>query len=283
MLADNSEQIAEWNGALGQRWVAMQREIDRIVMPFGDAALKAAAPQPGERVIDVGCGCGDTSIEIARIVGETGSVLGIDVSQPMLEVARSSGALANCAHLAFRHGDASEAELPANTDLLFSRFGVMFFTQPSQAFSHLRRSLRPGGRCVFVCWRAPRDNAWAMTPLSAARAAMRVTPAPANPDAPGPFAFADEERLRAILSGAGFGAIDVQRFDAALSLGATPRSAAEGAVQIGPVSRFVREVGVEHLPIILDAVERTLAPLAAPDGHVSLNGSTWIVSATNPA
>src|SRR5438270_7350001 len=283
MAGDNSEQIAEWNGALGQRWVAMQQEIDRIVVPFGDAALRAAAPQPGERVIDIGCGCGDTSIQIARMVGATGSVLGIDVSQPMLEVARSRGALANGAHLAFRNGDVSETELPANIDLLFSRFGVMFFSQPSPTFSHLRQSLRADGRCVFVCWRAPRDNAWAMTPLSAARTARGVTPAPADPDAPGPFAFADEERLRAILSGAGFRAIDVQRFDAALSLGATPRSAAEGAVQIGPVSRFVREMGVEHLPTILDAVERALAPLAAPDGHISLNGSTWIVSATNPA
>jgi SAM-dependent methyltransferase len=283
MPIDNAEQIAEWNGALGQRWVSMQQEIDRIVVPFGNAALKAAAPQPGERVIDIGCGCGDTSIEIARIVGAAGAVLGIDVSQPMLEVARARGALANCAKLAFRDGDASEAALPANFDLLFSRFGVMFFSQPSQAFSHLRKSLRTRGRCAFVCWRTPRDNAWAMTPLSAARTAMGVTPAPADPHAPGPFAFADEDRLRAILSDAGFRAIDVQRFDAALSLGATPRSAAEGAVQIGPVSRFVREVGAEHLPIILDAVERALAPLAAPDGHVSLNGSTWIVTATNPA
>jgi hypothetical protein len=111
---------------------------------------------------------------------------------------------------------------------------------------------------------------------------MGVTPTPTDPDAPGPFSFADEERLRTILSGAGFGAIDVQRFDAALSLGATPRSAAESVVQIGPASRFVREVGVEHLPIILDAVEHALARLAAPDGHVSLNGSAWIVSATNP-
>jgi len=283
MAADNSEQIAEWNGALGQRWVAMQRDIDRIVMPFGDAALKAAAPQPGERVIDIGCGCGDTSIEIARLVGAAGSVLGVDVSQPMLEVARAHGALANCAHLAFRDGDASEAELPANIDLLFSRFGVMFFSQPSPAFSHLRKSLRAGGRCVFVCWRTPRDNPWAMTPLAAARTAMGVTPTPADPNAPGPFAFADEERLCDILSSAGFGAIDVQRFDAAIALGATSRSAAENVVQIGPVSRLVREVGAEHLPIILDAVERTLAPLAAADGHVSLNGSTWIVAATNPA
>jgi ubiquinone/menaquinone biosynthesis C-methylase UbiE len=282
MPADNSEQIAEWNGELGARWVAMQREIDRIVAPFGDAALKAAAPQPGERVIDIGCGCGDNTIEIARIVGEAGAVLGIDVSRPMLEVARSRGALANCAHLAFREGDASEAELPAGSDLLFSRFGVMFFSQPPQAFSHLRKSLRKDGRFVFVCWRAPRDNPWAMTPLAAARTAMASRPA-RHPYAPGPFAFADDERLRAILSRAGFGAIDVQRCDRAISIGATPRSAAEGAVQIGPVARLVREVGAEHLPRIRDAVERTLASLAAPDGQVSLNGSAWIVSATNPA
>ena len=282
MPTDNSEQIAEWNGALGQRWVAMQREIDHIVVPFGDAALKIAAPQPGERVIDIGCGCGDTSLDIARIVGKAGAVLGIDVSTPMLEVARSRAALADCAHLVFREGDASEAGLPANTDLLFSRFGMMFFSHPTQALSHLRGSLRAGGRCVFVCWRAPRDNAWAMVPLAAARAAMGVTPAPADPNAPGPFAFADEQRLRAILSGAGFDAVDVQRFDAALSLGATPRAAAESAVQIGAVSRFVREVGIEHLPVIVEAVERALGPLAAMDGHVSLNGSTWIVSVTNP-
>ena len=282
MPADNSEQIAEWNGALGERWVAMRQEIDRFVVPFGNAALKVAAPQPGERAIDIGCGCGDTAIEIARMVGAAGAVLGLDVSQPMLAAARSRGALANCAHLAFRDGDASEAALPANTDLLFSRFGVMFFSQPAPAFRHLRESLRADGRCVFVCWRTPRDNPWAMTPLSAARAAMGITPAPADPDAPGPFAFADDGRLRAILSDAGFGDIDVQRFDAAISVGATPRSAAESVVQVGPVSRLVREVGAEHLPVIVDAVERALAPLAAPDGHVSLNGSTWIASATNP-
>ena len=281
MPTDNSEQIAEWNGTLGQRWVTMQQEFDRIVVPFGHAALNAAAPQSGERVIDIGCGCGETSIELARIVGAAGTVLGIDVSRPMLEVARSRGASANGANLAFRECDASEAELPANIDLLFSRFGVMFFSEPFAAFSHLRKSLRKAGRCVFVCWRTPRDNTWAMTPLSAARAAMGITPAPADPHAPGPFAFADDDRVRAILSAAGFGAIDVQRLDAAIYVGATPRSAAENAVQIGPVARLVREVGSEHLPVITDAVERALAPLAAPNGHVSLKGSTWIVSATN--
>src|SRR5207237_2709807 len=190
-------------GALGQRWVAMRQEIDRLVVPFGNAALEAAAPQPGERAIDIGCGCGDTAIEIARMVGAAGAVLGIDVSRPMLAVARSRGALANCAHLTFRDGDASEAALPSNTDLLFSRFGVMFFSQPAPAFSHLRKSLRAGGRCVFVCWRTPRDNPWAMTPLAAARTAMGVTHEPADPNATGPFAFTDEVRLRDSITLAG--------------------------------------------------------------------------------
>lgn len=283
MPIDNSEQIAEWNGVLGQRWVAMQREIDRVVAPFGDAALKAADPQPGERVIDVGCGCGDTSIEIARIVGKSGAVLGVDVSTPMLEVARSRAAQMDCTNLAFHEGDASKASFTADADLLFSRFGVMFFGQPVRALTHLRASLRHGGRCVFVCWRAPRDNAWAMVPLSAARAAMNITAAPADPEAPGPFAFADEHRLRTILSGAGFGNVEIQRFDAAIFLGVTPRSAAEAMVQIGPVSRLLRETGIEHRPIILEAVEQALSAHASSDGHVSLNGSTWIVSGTSRA
>ncbi len=268
---------------MGARWVSMQREIDAIVAPFGAAALKLAAPRPGERVIDVGCGCGDTSIEIARIVGKAGAVLGVDVSQPMLDVARSHPALAELPQLSFLEGDASQADFPTNTDLLFSRFGVMFFSEPAQGFSHMRTSLRQGGRCVFACWRAPRDNAWAMVPLSAARMAMGVKPTPADPNAPGPFAFADEERLRGILAAAGFDAIDVQRMDVPLALGASPRVAAEHVLQIGPASRFVREVGVDHLPVILAAVERALSEVAAPDGHVSLNGSTWIVSASNPA
>jgi len=283
MPADNTEQIAEWNGAQGQRWADMQREIEAVVVPFGRAALAAAAAQPGERVVDIGCGCGDTSFELAGTVGAQGAVLGIDVSRPMLAVARVRAALDPWPHLAFSDADASEAELPARNDLLFSRFGVMFFSQPAAAFSHLRKALRPGGRCVFVCWRTPRDNPWAMTPLVAARQAMGVSPAPADPHAPGPFAFADEDRLRAILTQAGFGSIAVQRFNASISLGPTPRAAAEAALRVGPASRFVAEVGALHLPTILEAVERALTPLAAPDGQVSLNGSTWIVSASSPA
>jgi SAM-dependent methyltransferase len=281
MAADNAQQIADWNGEQGRKWAELQLTLDVLVSPFGDAALRTAAPRLGERVIDVGCGCGDTSIALAQRVGAAGVVLGIDVSQPMLEVARSRAA--GWAQLSFVEADAAAAVLPGGVDLLYSRFGLMFFAEPTAAFTHLRGALRPGGRCVFVCWRTPRDNPWAMTPLLAARQVLGITPAPVDPHAPGPFAFADDVRLRGILVDAGFSGIDIRRFDAPVPLGATPRAAAESTAQIGPVGRLVREVGVEHLPKILDAVERVLIPLAAPDGQVSLTGSTWVVSASNPA
>lgn len=282
MPNDNAEQIAEWNGALGQRWAESQRETDAVVAAFGQAALQRAAAQPGERVIDIGCGCGDTSLELARRVGEGGRVLGVDVSRPMLEVARARAAAAGLRQLDFDEADASAAPLPVGSDLLYSRFGVMFFADPLAAFVHLRAALRPGGRLVFVCWRAPRDNAWAMAPLMAARRALGITPPPADPLAPGPFAFADGERTRSILADAGFAAIELQRVDAPIRIGATPREAAEAAVRLGPTARLVREVGTDHLPAILQGIERELASQAAADGQVSLGGSTWLVSGAVP-
>ena len=282
MSTENAEQIAEWNGQLGQRWATLQREIDGIVVPFGEAAMQAAAPQPGERVLDIGCGCGDTSIELARRVGASGRVLGVDVSQPMLAVARERAAEIDHAGLSFELADASEAALPAGCDLLFSRFGVMFFAQPVPAWRHLRSALRPGGRAVFVCWRPPRDNAWAMAPLVAARQALDITQPPTDPHAPGPFAFADDVRLRGILQDAGFADIGIQRFDALVWLGASAREAADNASRVGPTSRLLRELGDAALPVALPAIEKALAALADADGAVRLAGSTWVVSALNP-
>jgi len=282
MATANEDQIAEWNGTLGQGWATMQTEIDRIVGPFGDAALKAAAARPGERVVDIGCGCGDTSIELARSVGDRGTVLGVDVSRPMLDVARARAAQERLdGRLSFVDADASSAALPSGQDLLYSRFGVMFFDQPTQALTHLRKALRTGGRCVFVCWRTPSDNPWAMTPLVAARKALNVTPAPTDPTAPGPFAFADDARLRRILADAGFENMALDRFDTPVVVGPSLRAATEGSLRIGPTARLAREVGPQHSATILRAVESALAPFVAPDGSVRLTGSTWIVSATN--
>lgn len=283
MANDNAEQIAEWNGALGQRWAEWQAELNLMASPFGSAALDAAAPRVGERVIDVGCGCGDTSIQLARAVGSEGRVLGIDVSSPMLTVARASAEREHVDNVAFLEADASQAPLPDDTDLVYSRFGTMFFCNPAMAFARLRASLRPGGRMVFVCWRTPRDNDWAMTPLSAARRALGIEAVPSDPDAPGPFAFADADRVRALLSEAAFENIQIKRFDASIWLGRDARSAAENALRIGPTSRLAREAGTEHRETIRQAVEAALAARAAEDGSVRLNGSTWIVSAEQAA
>ncbi|MEO6742920.1 MAG: class I SAM-dependent methyltransferase [Caldimonas sp.] len=284
MATANEDQIAEWNGTLGQGWATMQTEIDRIVRPFGDAALKAAAACPGERVVDIGCGCGDTSIELARSVGDRGSVLGVDVSRPMLDVARARATQERLdGMLSFVDADASSAALPSGQDLLYSRFGVMFFDQPTQAFTHMRHALRTGGRCVFVCWRTPSDNPWAMTPLVAARKALNVTPAPTDPTTPGPFAFADGARLRRILADAGFQRIALDRFDTSVIVGPSLRAATEGSLRMGPTARLAREVGPQHSATILRAVESALAPFAGADGAVRLTGSTWIASATNGA
>ena len=181
MNKDNLDQISDWNGAVGRQWAALQLDLDAMIKPFGDAALVVAAAKPGQGVIDIGCGCGDTSIALAREVGQLGSVLGIDVSLPMLEVARVRAATAQLPNLDFSHADASTAELPAGIDLLYSRFGVMFFNQLASALRHMRKALVSGGRIVFACWRTPRDNPWAMAPLVAARKVLNITPEPADP------------------------------------------------------------------------------------------------------
>jgi SAM-dependent methyltransferase len=276
----NAAQIADWNGEQGRRWAQLQQHTDAMIAPFGRAALQAAAPQPGERVLDIGCGCGTETLALARAVMPGGQVLGVDVSAPMLEVARQLAAGAPELPLRFAEADAATAALPPSQDLLYSRFGLMFFDRPAAALRHLRGALRPGGRIVFICWRAPRDNPWAMAPLVAARKALGITPPPADPLAPGPFAFADEPRLRGLLEQAGYQAIDIRRVDALLHIGSDADDAAAQSLRIGPAARLARDAGPAHEPLVRQAVTQALAALAAADGSVHLAGSVWLVTAS---
>ena len=278
---DNTEQIADWNGVQGQRWTEYQQRIDQMMLPFAQAALQAAAAAPGEQVLDIGCGCGGSTLALARAVAPGGRVLGVDISRPMLAVAQTLAGTHAELDFAFAEADASSATLPVAQDLLHSRFGLMFFAEPAVALRHLRGSLRRGGRIAFVCWRAPRDNAWAMAPLVAARKALGIQPAPADPNLPGPFAFADEQRLQGLLQQAGFAAIELRRFDAPVALGASAADAAQRSLHVGPAARLAREAGPAQQPRILDAIEHALAEQAAGDGSVRLSGSTWVVTASN--
>lgn len=277
MAGDNAKQIADWNGAVGEHWAAEQERNDRLIQAFGEAALRAAGARAGEAVLDVGCGCGDTSLALVYAVGVMGRVVGVDVSAPMLAVARDRGN--GRENLSFIEADASRAELPGKFDLLYSRFGVMFFDEPEAAFRQLRKAMKESGRVSFCCWQAARDNPWAMVPMLAAREASGLDLPPADPHAPGPFAFADAGRVKAILEAAGFGSVKAEPFEAPMFLGSSVRSAAEGCTKMGPASRIAREAGKERLPAITDAIEAALKPLAGADGSVALPGRIWVVTA----
>src|ERR1700722_16858165 len=188
----NAAQIAYWNETAGPSWVAMQDDLDRELRELGLAAMAALAPRAEERLIDIGCGCGATTLELARRVGPGGGVLGVDISAPMLGVARERAAAEGLAQAGF---------LPV--DGAFSRFGVMFFEDPVAAFANIRAAVSPRGRLAFVCWRALAENPWMTVPMAAILPLLPAPPPAQTPGAPGPFAFADRDRLFAILRDAG--------------------------------------------------------------------------------
>lgn len=277
MNGPNAAQIADWNGAVGQRWAAEQAKLDALIRPFGEAVLAAAKASPGDRALDIGCGCGETSIALAKAVGPAGQVLGVDVSAPMLEIARQRSA--GLANVSFMEADASQTSLPGGHTLLVSRFGVMFFDAPAPAFANIGAALAPGARLAFVCWQPAAVNPWATV---AARAALQAAglPSPqADPRAPGPFAFADTDYVTGILTRAGFRNIAASPVEGSMHLGDTLTEAAESSLKVGPAARIAREAGPEAFPVLLKAVERALAPHAAPSGSVALPGRTWVFTA----
>jgi SAM-dependent methyltransferase len=188
----NSDQLAFWNGAGGHTWVARQTHTDIILRPVSEALLHLAAPRVGERVLDVGCGCGASTLELARAVGPSGRVTALDISGPMLAEGRARAAAAGIANVDWRQADATTVALEG-FDLLVSNFGVMFFGDPVAAFAHMRSAANPGARMAFVCWRSLIENPWMGVPMQAV--SPHIPPRPkADPQAPGMFAFADPER-----------------------------------------------------------------------------------------
>src|ERR1700752_4334802 len=164
----NATEIAYWNGPGGERWRAHQRIHDALLAPVSELLMERAAARAGEFVLDIGCGGGTTSIALARQVAPNGRVLGVDVSEPQLERARECARELAPAGLPveFVYGDATVYPFePGRADMLFSRFGVMFFADPARSFANLRAGLRAGARMVFACWREPRENPWMMLPL----------------------------------------------------------------------------------------------------------------------
>ncbi len=279
--AQNADQIAYWNGTAGQHWVDRQQAQDSMLAPVSAILLDRAKVVPGERIIDVGCGCGATTWAFAEKVGAAGHVLGVDISSPMLE--RATQYAPQGAPVEFRLADATVYPFePARVDLIASRFGVMFFAEPAVSFANLRKSLRPGGRLTVACWREPRLNPWLMTPLQAAYKHVPKLPQ-LGPEDPGPFSFAPEARVHRILSEAGFSEIATEACDLILdvAIGRGLDAAVESALQIGPASRALEGHSADVIAAATESIREALAPFARGQA-VALPASIWIVTARNP-
>jgi ubiquinone/menaquinone biosynthesis C-methylase UbiE len=276
----NQEQLRYWNEQGGPRWVQRQQQLDAQIHQLGLVAMQQAGIQQGARVLDVGCGCGQTSLELAEIVGPSGSVLGIDLSQPMLARARERRDERKLTNLEFLHADAQTHRFERGYfDVVYSRFGVMFFENPVAAFTNLRSAVRPDGRLCFVCWQALEKNEWARVPLMAATKHV-PPPAPVSPDAPGPFAFANPDRLRLILATAGFTNINIDPHETTLTMGgaATVDEAVDFLMEIGPITRLLGDAGTDVRARVVEELRTALTPYAAPGG-VGMSGAAWIVYA----
>jgi ubiquinone/menaquinone biosynthesis C-methylase UbiE len=274
----NADQIAYWNGPGGQRWADRQQAQDILLAPVADILIDRAKPKTGERIVDVGCGSGATTVVLAEKVGPTGHVFGIDVSGPMLARARQNAPAE--LPIDFVLADATVYPFdPASFDLLASRFGVMFFAEPAISFTNMRRALRASGRLAFACWREPRDNPWMMAPLQAVYKHVPKLPQ-LGPEDPGPFSFASEQRVQRILSEAGFIGIEVERCDLSLDLaiGRGLEAAVQGAFEIGPASRALEGQPADVRAAATNSIREVLAPFVSGQA-VLLPGSIWIVTA----
>ena len=276
----NAAQIAYWNDKAAVTWTAFQERLDTLFAPITTLAVDAAAPAPGEHAIDVGCGCGATVLALAERVGPTGQVLGVDVSEPMSARARERIAAAGLGNAKVILSDAATHSVTqVDTDLLFSRFGVMFFTDPVAAFANLHRAMRPGGRLLCAAWRPLADNQWFNVPLQAARPLLAPQP-PVDPNAPGPFAFANPDRTLGILASAGWRDASMTPHDVPMRFAPAGQieEATDFATHIGLLARILAEEGPETRARVRAAVAAALKPHDSAAG-INLSGSIWLISA----
>jgi len=276
----NAEQIRYWNEQSGPKWVAGQDRLDRMIAPFGEAAAAALELAAGARAIDVGCGCGATSLALGVRVTPAGSVLGVDISTPMLARARERAREAGLDHVRFVAADVqTHGFQPGSADAVFSRFGVMFFVDPTAAFANLHGALVPGGRVAFACWQPVTDNPWMLVPLMASASIVPLPPPP-PPGAPGPFAFGDRDRVWHILRDAGFHDVDIEPFTPELAVGGGVDldEAVEFVLQLGPTSAALRGADPKAIARVEEAVRTALERFATPRGVV-MPSAAWIVTA----
>lgn len=272
----NRDQAALWNDASGRDWVEMQEVLDRVLAPFGALLMGEAFPGEGARVADIGCGAGATTLAMARRVGPAGSCLGVDISAPLVAAARARAVAENLDNVAFIEADAqTHAFQPGGFDAVISRFGVMFFDDPEAAFANIRSAARRGATLTFIAWRDPAENPF-MT-LAPRTAAPYLPPLRTPvPDEPGPFAFADRDRVRRILAASGWSDIDIAPIDVPSGIPESDLSAY--VTRMGPVGLALRDADEATRARIADLLGTAFAPFVR-DGVASFTGACWRVRA----
>jgi SAM-dependent methyltransferase len=284
----NAETIEAWNTIRFDKWLRFRHITTEGLAGHGEVAIERAAPPAGARVVDLGCGFGDTALALARRVGASGEVVGIDASTRFIELATNEARAGGVENARFAVKDVQCDDLGGPYDLAFSRFGMMFFADPAQALQNVRSSLRAGGKLCIVVWRRLEDNDWLQVPARVVRAFLpdkEEKPA-APPGGPGPFSMASADVTSAELRRAGFDRVTFERHDEPILIGRDLDDATDCALTLGPAGEIVRlagEEGVRRRPEIARALRAELTRFVSDDpstaGSVRAPSSTWIVSA----
>jgi len=285
VAAANEEAVEAWSGVLFDRWARYRDVLAVSIHEFSDVAFDLCRPQPGERVLDVGCGLGETTRSLAELVGPTGEVVGIDAGERFVETATAEAAEAGAGNVSYMTGDVQVADMGSGFDLAFSRFGTMFFASPVAALRNVRSSLRPGGRLCMVVWRSKLANEWLYRgELVVEKYLERPEETDEPTCGPGPFSMANADTTSDIVTAAGFTDVSLRRCDISYLMGRDMDQAMEVVMAIGPAGELIR-LAKDDAEKIRPQLERELreayADLEREDG-VWAEASTWIVTGVNP-
>lgn len=283
-LDPNRELVDFWNEVLVPKFLRYRHIVVGGLSHHSAQVFPTLDVRPGDRVLDVGCGLGDTAVELARRVGPTGSVVGVDCCAAFLDIARADAEAAGATNVTFLEADAQTHPFEPDFDFCFSRFGTMFFANPVAGLRNMRHALVPGGRMAMIVWRRIEDNPWLQRPK---QVVLRHLPPPgddARSCGPGPFSMADPDMVRLQLESAGWTDVAFERVDAPIFVGATPEEAIGFQLTLGPAGEVFREAGgaaeAKRAEIVAD-LEAELRPYVTGEGVV-MASSSWTVTAGNP-